>query len=644
MDKDQALIDFFKGLRIVINNASAYPKTHPYFIKSAAAFKLQLDNLLQLIPVLKINITPKSILIGVKSYQNSPLYVELAQLMHLHKIKSVEFRRGLTQDQLIDFLNKISLPIKEALKQGRLGLPSENPAGSSIVIEELDYSELLKDSGEQAKDIWAYLFGSAVKQESRSKIDEIAGNFNAIITRFKISDLYKDEELRQSVYNFLSYLKDKDKDKFLECTKDLFRLILRDKDISEENKLGKFKELLGYLGKEDFSGFLWEEIVNNDKFDSLSFKVFYQLVDVKMHNGIAMSLEEKAKSAKILQDNPKIRKKIRELFDNPETVFLPEFYRHVFSSLSRQQAQDTDFVFDRKALQENFFFVLLNTVSMEDNDDKLAQALKYLSEECDRLIAEKNFDHLRLILKLVHKKKNRENGLNKPFEDIAGKIASFTEKAVFDEALPENLAYLVKGIEKSSFNIEYYLNQIFLEGKVNHFSVKLLLGLFPGSLSLVFQQLGRKQTDLDFLHKFLSSLEYVDSSVSFEIKRFIFSFPNNVIKREVLQSLKDVSSLNRDFLFSVLKLENASLRKEALAVLSGNDSQRETVLDKILLINSPFGTKNELILENMAIAEKLNFAGLEKYLEILSKRPFFWNSGLRKKAKEALKNLHERNS
>jgi hypothetical protein len=46
VDKDEALFDFLKGLRIVLNNASAYPKDHPYFAKSVDDFKQKLDSLL----------------------------------------------------------------------------------------------------------------------------------------------------------------------------------------------------------------------------------------------------------------------------------------------------------------------------------------------------------------------------------------------------------------------------------------------------------------------------------------------------------------------------------------------------------------------------------------------------------------------
>ena len=35
MNKDEALLDFVKGLRIALNTSSAYSQDHPYFVKAA---------------------------------------------------------------------------------------------------------------------------------------------------------------------------------------------------------------------------------------------------------------------------------------------------------------------------------------------------------------------------------------------------------------------------------------------------------------------------------------------------------------------------------------------------------------------------------------------------------------------------------
>ena len=45
MNKEEALNDFLKGLRIVLNNASAYYKEHTYFRKSVETFKQKIDAL-----------------------------------------------------------------------------------------------------------------------------------------------------------------------------------------------------------------------------------------------------------------------------------------------------------------------------------------------------------------------------------------------------------------------------------------------------------------------------------------------------------------------------------------------------------------------------------------------------------------------
>ena len=51
MDKEEALGDFLKGLRIAINNSLAYSRQHPYFLKSAQDFKVKIENLFSWFPL-----------------------------------------------------------------------------------------------------------------------------------------------------------------------------------------------------------------------------------------------------------------------------------------------------------------------------------------------------------------------------------------------------------------------------------------------------------------------------------------------------------------------------------------------------------------------------------------------------------------
>ncbi len=69
---------------------------------------------------------------------------------------------------------------------------------------------------------------------------------------------------------------------------------------------------------------------------------------------------------------------------------------------------------------------------------------------------------------------------------------------------------------------------------------------------------------------------------------------------------------------------------------------RKIALDNLLYIPSPWGKKNKLIMENIMVIEEIELKEAEDYLVTLSKRRFFWNRNLRKKASGVLEKWHVR--
>mgnify|MGYP001613270536 CR=1 FL=1 len=207
MDKEEALSEFLRGFRIIINNASAYPKDHPYFVKSVDTFKQKVGALFLFLNPIKIDIAPGSLFMDGRFLQKNPLYIDLASMFHLRKIKSIEFKQGLSTQELVDFLSLVSLPIREILKRGGLGniLPADNTRHFSVT--ELDYSELLRDGQEETKDIWGYLFKEAMEASDTDKVNRLADNFEEIVGKFQAKYFLEDGELRENTCNFLNYLK-----------------------------------------------------------------------------------------------------------------------------------------------------------------------------------------------------------------------------------------------------------------------------------------------------------------------------------------------------------------------------------------------------------------------------------------------------
>ena len=313
MAKEEALNDFLKGLRIVLNNASAYSADHPYFRKSVEVFKQKADALIPFLNPIKINFAPESLFIDGKKFEKSMLYVDLAVMFHRRKIKSVEIRAGFTIEELIEFLSSASMPIKEILKQGGIQSILDKIKSRHILIEELDYSAFLQDEGEESKDIWVYLFKETVRKEDSAQINELADNFGSIISKFKAKDLFEDDELRKGLHNFLDYLKNKEKNKFNNCSKELLKHILKDKNVSIDTSLDKAQLLFKDLDNNSLAEALWDQISNNDAFNYSSFQLFSQLVSQDAHKDIALNLGERIKNTQSLKNNPAVRKKIKEL-------------------------------------------------------------------------------------------------------------------------------------------------------------------------------------------------------------------------------------------------------------------------------------------------------------------------------------------
>jgi len=641
VNKEEALNDFLKGLRIVFSNATAYPKDHPYFIKSIENFRQKIDTLFNFLNPIKINIAPNSLFLDDRCWDKATPYVELASLLHFRKIKSIEFREGLTIEELIDLLSSISLPLKEILRQAGVQNILNRKNISHIYTEELDYSELLRGAGEEVKDIWVYLFKKVLEEGDQLKINEFADNFEKIVGKLRARDLLLDEQLRQNIYNFFNYLKEKQKDRFYNCGKGLLRLILKDKGISQEDKLQNLKAFFNDLDKDALTEILGDEILTDDSFNYLSFIVFSKLIGEDKHKVVASSLKERLKKEELLKTNPKIRKKIRELFSISDSSSAIELYRHLLYPLLDESPPGRTFPFEHDVLRINYRFALLNLLAKEQDSEKLSLISEYLLKECDNL-SEENLDYLKFLWETLDKKIKGDISPSETFEGLKDSISSFIENRAFKEAPPLDLEYFIDKLEKSALGYDFYINKIFNEGKVNTYILKLFLNFFLQYLPLFYENLKRKHTDMDFLGRVVESLEGIDSLSGIGILKNIYSFSNNIIKIEVLRAMQKLSRYDNDFLFTILGEGDFFLKRQALVILAKDELTRKTALERLLAIPSLFGRKNKLIIENIKVIEDIGLKEAKSYLVSLNRRHFFWNKNVRDRTKALLENWHAR--
>ncbi|HTZ11511.1 MAG TPA: hypothetical protein VMD04_03950 [Candidatus Margulisiibacteriota bacterium] len=643
MNKEEGLNDFLKGLRTGFSNAAAYPKDHPYFIKSVEAFKKTIQALFPLLSPVKIDISPESLLIDGKKLEKAMLYTELASFLHQRKIKSIEFKEGVLLDELASFFSSTSLPVKEIPKKGGLRNILGKANVRHIVVDELDYSALLGSEGEEIKDAWLYIFNEALSREDSEKIEELADNFGKIISKLKPGQIAEDKELQEGLNNFLTYLKENKKDKFNICSSQVFKSIAKYGTLPDKASTETVKALFKNCDTKDFAGLLWDEVLTDDNFDSLSLDFFSQISGGEpAQNDIAVSFLEKAKDNKeVFFNNPKAVKKTQHLLSIMEkegvsNTYISEVYRNTLSSLLKDTSSKKSAIFDRKSLHENYLSVLLNMLAAEKARDALVIISERMTKELGAAVQERNFAYLKDVSETIRRKNQEDPRTADIFEGINKGIFKFVEGSIWDEPLARELEYFIDNMDKSYLGIGWYMDKIFNEGIFNPYALKLFFRLFPSSAPLFYENLSKKASEMDFLSGMIGALNLVNPAFAKEALKQIYYLSNLIIKAEVLKAMQRLKEFDREFILSVLDEADTSLKRESLRALAKDESLVKPALDKLFLIPSPWGKNNKVLLENIMLVQEAGLKQAKGYLEILGKRRFFWNAALRKKAREVI--------
>ncbi|MDD5027056.1 MAG: hypothetical protein PHV58_00985 [Candidatus Omnitrophica bacterium] len=637
MDKEEAITGFLKGLRIAINNALAYSRQHPYFLKSTQEFKEKIDALFTFLDPIKVSATSGSLFLDGKYWDKIVSSVELAQILHQRKIKSIEFKSGLVVSELADALSFLALQPKEILKKGGLSRLLRDMDSQHIRIEELDYSGLLGGQGEATKDIWLYLFNEAVEKQDAQKINEFADNFSEGVKNLSVKKVIEDNKLRENLHGLLHYLKDGDKEKYLKCSRELSSLFLNSGVQISTDNVGKLKGLFSDLDGNDFADLLLSQVSDSGRLNTLNLELFSRLAGEERAEKIAFRLADKVKGKIELSNKPALYKKIKDLLSGPDAQTVSPAYHLALATLIKDISFKDTLFFDRGQLRSNYRTAILNLLIQEKNAEDLNMILEKLDREWGNISQDKDYQFLKYLLDALRQKNKTGEFSAGVLESIEKRIGEEVEKGIWDEAVPQGLALLADALDKSYLTVDFYLDKIFRENKLNTHGLKLFLRFFPASLSIFYEYLRSRRADLEFLNQAIQILSGIDLSVSLPVLKEVFFSGNELIKLEVLEVMRNSAVVDTEFLFSLLEEKSIALRKGALRVLRKNDADRNKALDLLLGIPSPWGSRNQLILENVKIVEDLWLEEAGDYLVAFSKRRFFWNKNLRNAALEVLK-------
>ncbi|MCX5701106.1 MAG: hypothetical protein NTZ63_06170 [Candidatus Omnitrophica bacterium] len=637
MNKDEALIGFLTGLRTVIHSTQAYSSEHPYFLQSIQEFKQKIDQVFSFLDPVKINVTASSLFLDGKYWDKVFVSFELSQILHSRKIKSVEFKSGLTIAELAHFLSNLSLQPAEILKKDGLSNMLKNVSTQNISIEELDYSRLMGSEGKETKDIWLYLFKTNVEAQDSDKINAFVDSFLAGVDKnLSVKSIIEDANLSKELGSFLSQLKSASNEKFPECLKRITQIVLDSSGTVSRKDINKIKEVFRALDDNDFADILLSQIKSKDNLNTLNFELFSQLAGRERVDKMPSLFSKKKQD---LNDNQALAKKVKGILFSPESDNLSPSYRLTLSALIKDISFKSILVFDQTQLQLSYRMVILDFFDQEKSKVGLDSILSRLRKDWISINSDEDYSFFRSLLEVAKKKKSAAEFSADALADIQEWIGGYLETDMWFDLSSKDFIYLFDSMERTYLSADIYFEKIFEENKVSLYGLRQFLMFVPAQLHSFYERLRNRRSDLDFITCVIKVLAELDLPISLAVLKEIYSFGNELTKITVLRQMQNLTEIDADFIFSSLKNKSIALRKEALRVLLKDDFIIKQALDLFFNISSPLGINNRLIIENIRIIEAMHLKAAKDCLARLSIRRFFWNRELKRNALRALESL-----
>jgi len=638
-DKDELIRSMTRSLRVAFKMASMYNADHPAFKSSVNELLAKLETLFIYVNPVSIAFSPHALLIDGRFWEGERTYMDLAQLFHFRKIKRLEIRPGVPHAEFMRFASKIMLPVKMFIKEGGAQAIIKREAIVHIAVDTLDYSVLLQGEGEEIKDIWPYLLMEAVEEDDQAKFEELAGSFGKVVGKFNTEDLIQNEELHKNFTKFFHYLKTTSEEKHRTAAKQLLKTILSARKTPTESKFENLKLLIADLNEEDLASTLWEEIIGNDKFDSLSFSIFSRIIDKERHKKITTSLH-----ALFHNDDPQNRRaetesKIRILLSGVSSQLHSEMYRQTLSNLLNEISFEQKLTLDRQLLQRNYRFLLLTLLAQEAQKEPAVAGLGRIAEEWDRAVQEEDFEFMLAYHEVLEARS--ADLLGEPaFEEARKTLAGHVEGCILrGETRPELDAFIDR-LGRSLHDWEAYAATVFKDRIVSPHILRAGFLFFPDHDKDLQTLVKKKRSDSDLLGRIADALKLVDTPQSLDLLKKTFEAGDAAVKVKVLQAMQNLTEYDEAFLFPILEKKNELLQAEALILLMRHERTKHVAFTKLFGLASPYGIRNKTLLRNIGIVGRYGLREAAPYVAPLVDRKDFWNRAVRQAAERLMESWH----
>ncbi len=639
-EKDRLIKEFLKVLKVAFKMATMYNLDHPAFKATVEDLEGKLESLFNFLDPVSIGFTPHSLFLDDRFWEGERTYLGLAQLFHLRKIKRLEIRHGISLSELMRFASKLTLPIKEFIRLGGAEAVLKKENIIHISLEVLDYGLLLQGEGEEIKDIWPYLLMEAVEEDDHLKLDQLAGSFDRVIGRFNSEDLVQNEELQKNFVKFFQYLKETSQEKHRLCAKNLLKSVMAGQKTPTESKFENLKLLISDMNEGDLASTLWEEIIGNEKFDSLGFTIFTRIVDKERHKKISTSLQELFHSDDPQNKRAEVERKIKALLSGTSGQLLSDIYRQTLSGLLNEISFDKKVSLDLETLQKNFSYLLLNLLAEEAQPEYAARQLNRVLEEWDRIAQERDLEYLGCLLEVMQNRSQEIAG-EPAFQKLRSALSELVEGFILEGDDRPGLTLFIEKLRESVLDRHDYLDKILRQKAVTPTMLRAYFGFFGAHLSDFKAGLKRLSSDTRFLGRIAAALEVIDTAISLDLLKYIFLLGDPTVKVRVLKAMQHLSEYDEAFLFTALEPKDSQIQAEALLLLMRNERTKHVAFAKLMNLQSPYGIRNKKLIRHIRIVEEKNLRESVPFLESLAQRGDFWNRRVRQEARRLLEKWRE---
>ena len=628
MDKVSALVGFFRSLRLAIKTASFYPPNHPAYENAVKEIKEKADLLLNMQSPIRAGFSADSVFIDGFALESDKTFEDLARFFHLRRIKSLEVRSGVTQEEFGAFIRVMNLMPKDLVQQGGMAFVLQKEKIFHLAVEELDYSAFLKGEGEEVKDLWVYLLREAVESRDEMKMAEVADTFGSVIRRLSPSRLVEDPEVADDLKKFFEHLKEKGGDKFRACAASLFKSILKSKDLLSPEQLGRWKDLAKDMKDEDLAAALSDGVREGEEVEAAGVAIFARLVEPGRYRDILSFLQQIFKKVPPGASAGPVKDGMEELLSPDSGEPLAGHERWFLEMFLQALSTGAFRTIDREALRNNFLALLLDLLDRDEFKDRRGKILEPLGKELEKAVSDQDWAFFRALFDIAARRE-KELASNPVFRDINRLLSRTVEKRILDEDMSPDLVRFIPLLKKSAFGINYYLEKIFGENKITPLVLQLFYKLFMEYIFYFDINLDQKAGDIRFLEKLIDCLKEVDSPASLVTLKSIYSRGPDLLKTKVLRAMQKLSSSDEDFLLPILRKGAFSLKKEAVLILAREAAARGRAFEAMFRIPSPFGLRNRILRENLRLVDEAGLKDAGEYIRPLTRGNAFWNKGLR---------------